>query len=135
MFYVNVYDVMAFWHGEKGKKPTGGKIVLHRKKRKYELGNLPVFTTLGKELRRKLRTKGGGEKTKMFSAEFANVLDPKTKAVKKVKILDVLENPANPHYVRRKIITKGTIVKTEAGKARITSRPSQHGVVNAILIE
>ena len=31
-------------------------------------------------------------------------------------------------------MTKGTIVQTEAGSARITSRPGQDGVVNAILI-
>ena len=52
-----------------------------------------------------------------------------------MEIKDVLENPANPHYVRRDIITKGAIVITDIGKARITSRPGQHGVVNAVLIE
>lgn len=126
---------MAFWHGEKGKKPTGGKIVLHRKKRKYELGSLPLLTKIGKEKRIKYNTKGGGEKIKVSSAEFANVLDKKTKTVKKVKILGIIENPANPHYGRRGIITKGAVINTELGKARITSRPSQHGVVNAVLVE
>ncbi|MEM5772914.1 MAG: 30S ribosomal protein S8e, partial [Candidatus Aenigmatarchaeota archaeon] len=76
-----------------------------------------------------------GEKIKAFSVEFANVIDPKTNSTKRVKILDVLENPANPHFVRRKIITKGTIINTELGKAKVTSRPSQHGLVNAVLIE
>jgi small subunit ribosomal protein S8e len=126
---------MSVWHGEKGRKKTGGKIILARKKKKRELGNLPVFTRIGKEKRKKYRTKGGGEKLKAFSVEFANVLDPKTNSTKKVKILDVLENLANPHFVRRKIITKGAIIKTELGNAKVTSRPSQHGVVNAVLIE
>jgi small subunit ribosomal protein S8e len=125
---------MTVWHGEKGKKETGGKIILARKKRKRELGSLPVLTRVGKDERKKYRTKGGGEKVKAFSVEFANVLDPKTNVVKKVKILDVLENPANPHFVRRKIITKGAIIKTELGNARVTSRPSQHGIVNAIIL-
>ncbi|MHA1294432.1 MAG: 30S ribosomal protein S8e, partial [Promethearchaeota archaeon] len=35
---------------------------------------------------------------------------------------------------RRHIITKGSIVETELGRARITSRPGQHGVLNGILI-
>ena len=126
---------MAIWHGEKGRKKTGGEIILARKKKKRELGNLPVFTRLGGEKRKKYRTKGGGEKIKAFSVEFVNVLDPKTNSTKKVKILDILENPANPHFVRRKIITKGAIIKTELGNARVTSRPGQHGIVNAILIE
>ncbi|RLI95711.1 MAG: 30S ribosomal protein S8e, partial [Candidatus Aenigmatarchaeota archaeon] len=54
---------------------------------------------------------------------------------KKVKILDVLENPANPQLVRSKIVTKGCIIKTELGNAKVTSRPSQHGIVNAVLIK
>ena len=32
---------MAVWHGEKGRKLTGGLIKLSRKKRKRELGSLP----------------------------------------------------------------------------------------------
>ncbi|MEM7826052.1 MAG: 30S ribosomal protein S8e [Candidatus Aenigmatarchaeota archaeon] len=126
---------MAIWHGEKGRKPTGGKIILARKKKKRELGNLPTLTRIGEEKRKKYRTKGGGVKIKAFSAEFANVFDPKTKITRKVKILDVVDNPANPHFVRRKILTKGAIIKTELGNAKVTSRPGQDGIVNAVLIE
>lgn len=126
---------MAIWHGEKGKKRTGGKINLQRKKRKYELGNLPTFTGIGKIVLRKIEMKGGGQKTRALSAEFANVFDPSLKTSKKVKILDVIDNPANPNFPRRKIITRGAIVQTEMGKVRITSRPSQHGIVNAIKLQ
>ncbi|MEM5869621.1 MAG: 30S ribosomal protein S8e [Candidatus Aenigmatarchaeota archaeon] len=126
---------MSVWHGEKGRKKTGGKIILARKKKKRELGNLPVYTKIGKEKREKVRTKGGGEKIKAYRVEFANVIDPKTNLTKKVKILDVVEHPDNPHFTRRGIITKGCTIKTELGLAKVTSRPSQHGVVNAILLE
>ena len=126
---------MAIWHGEKGKKPTGGEIKLARKKRKYELGRYPVHTRIGKEKRKIERVKGGGIKVKALSVEFANVLDKKTNKVKKVKILGVEKNPANPHFVRHGIITKGCIIKTELGLAKVTSRPSQNGVVNAVLVE
>lgn len=128
-------DFLAIWHGEKGRKPTGGKIKLARKKRKFELGNSPVYTRIGKERKKIVRTKGGGRKVKAFSVEFANVLDPKANTVRKVKILGIVEHPDNPHFVRRGIITKGCIIKTEAGNARVTSRPSQHGIVNALKIE
>lgn len=126
---------MAFWHGEKGKTPTGAQIHLGRKKRKYELGSLPMMPKLDKEKRILKRTKGGGLKVKLHSVEFANVLNPKNREVKKVKIITVVENTANPHFVRRNVVTKGCVVKTELGKARVTSRPSQHGIVNAILVE
>jgi ribosomal protein S8E len=47
----------------------------------------------------------------------------------------VVENTASGHYVRRNIITKGAVIKTAAGNARVTSRPGQDGVINAVLIE
>ena len=45
------------------------------------------------------------------------------------------ENPANPNYVRRNLLTKGAIIKTELGNARILSRPGQDGTINAVLTE
>ncbi len=126
---------MGITQGEHGRKPTGGLIHEHRKKRKYEIGQLPTLPKLGKEIRVNVRTKGGGRKVRMRGIEFANVLDASRTFVKKVKILDVVKNPANPQLVRSKTITKGTIIKTELGNARVTSRPTQHGVVNAVIVE
>lgn len=126
---------MAIWHGEKGRKNTGGKIHLARKKRKYELGRDVIHPKIGEEERFQVRVKGGGEKIRLRSLSFVNVIDAKSKSAKKVKILDVIANPANSDFVRRKIITKGAMVNTEMGKARITSRPTQHGIANAVLIE
>ena len=62
------------------------------------------------------------------------MLDPKKNTAKKVEILDVLDNTANRDFVRRKIITKGAVIETELGQARVTSRPGQHGVINAVLV-
>jgi small subunit ribosomal protein S8e len=126
-------DCVAVWHGERGKKKTGGKIKVARKKKKRELGSLPLHTKLGPEKRKMVRTKGGNFKIKLSKAEFANVVDPSTKTAKKVKILDVVDNKASPQFVRSKIITKGAVIKTELGLARVTSVPSQHGIVNAVL--
>ena len=50
------------------------------------------------------------------------------------KILEVVENSAYPNYLRQNIITKGSIISTEKGNARVTSRPGQHGMVNAVLM-
>lgn len=126
---------MVIWHGESGRKHTGGKIKLARKKRKYELGREPVYPRIGEEKRSHVKTKGGGEKVKLVRLSFINVLDTKNKTTKKVKILDVITNPANPDLARRKVVTKGAVINTELGKAKITSRPTQHGVANAVLIE
>ena len=50
------------------------------------------------------------------------------------EIKEVLEHQDNPHYTRRQEITKGCTVMTELGKVKITSRPSQDGVVNGVLL-
>ncbi len=126
---------MPVWHGEKGKKKTGGEINLHRKKKKYELGSNPTLTKLGAEKRKKVRTKGGGKKVRAMSIDRVNLYDPSSKKTEKVKIVDVVKNPANPHFVRRNVITKGTVIETESGLAKVTSRPSQDGVVNAVLVK
>lgn len=127
---------MAQYHDEiKGRRPTGAKFIPHYKvKKKYHLGGEFIWPQLGEEEKRiKERTKGGNIKVKLKNIVFANVFDGKN--YKKVKILDVVKNDAHPLYVRRKIITKGAIIKTEIGLAKVTSRPSQDGVVNAVLIE
>jgi small subunit ribosomal protein S8e len=46
----------------------------------------------------------------------------------------VEENVANPNYVRRNLLTRGAVIRTETGRARIISRPGQDGVINAVLI-
>ena len=70
----------------------------------------------------------------MLSAEYANVVDKKNKTIKKVKILTVKSNPADPNYVQRNIINKGATISTEAGDAIVTSRPGQDGAINAVLL-
>jgi small subunit ribosomal protein S8e len=63
------------------------------------------------------------------------VTDPKNGETKKVKIQTVEKNTANPNFVRRNLLTKGAVIKTEIGHARIMSRPGQDGVINAVLLE
>ena len=65
---------------------------------------------------------------------MVSVTDPNSGKSFSSKILEVVENTANPNYVRQNIITKGSVIQTEKGKAKVTSRPGQHGVVNAVLI-
>ena len=126
---------MALWQGRSRRKPSGGRIRFARKKRKYEIGREKQETGIG-ELRLKLvRTRGGNRKVRVLMGDMANVIDPESNKAKKVKILSVLENPANPHYVRRNIITKGVIIQTDLGKAKVTSRPGQDGTINAVLVK
>ncbi|MEE9322972.1 MAG: 30S ribosomal protein S8e, partial [Candidatus Aenigmarchaeota archaeon] len=100
-----------------------------------DMGSEFLETRIGKINIKAKRSRGGNEKLKLLSTSKMNVADPKTKKVKRVKIVSVEKNPANPHFVRRNVITEGAIVKTEIGSARVTSRPGQDGIVNGVLVE
>jgi small subunit ribosomal protein S8e len=126
---------MAIWQGRPKRKPSGGRIRAARKKRKFEIGREKQFTHLGPEKVKMYRVKGANQKARLLLVDQANVVDPKTKIIKKVKILTVKSNPSNPNYVQRNIITKGATVMTELGEAVITSRCGQHGVANATLMK
>ncbi len=124
------------WQGRSARKASGGRYHKHRKKRKHEAGREPSETTVSEEARRKvLRVRGGNTKVRLLRCDFANVSDPRSGVTRKVRILSVVENPANPHFKRRNIVTRGAIVETELGRAVVTSRPGQDGVVNAKLLE
>lgn len=126
---------MAIWQGRPKRKHSGGRMRLARKKRKFEIGREKQFTRLGERKIKMYRTKGANNKARLLLADSINVVDPKTKAVKRVKILTVKSNPSNPNFVQRNIITKGATVMTELGEAVITSRCGQDGVVNARLTQ
>lgn len=116
------------------RKVTGGKRVAYRGRRKFEKDGYSIETVLGPTKLVKRRVRGGNEKCGLKSGEFVNVTDPGTHITKKVKILKVSFNPANRDYNRRGVITKGAIIRTELGEAKVTSRPSQNGIINAILL-
>ena len=127
---------MPVWHGDiHKKKPSGGKKRRYRKKRRYEDGSFPAETTFGEVKRKIARGKGGNKKIKLLKGKFISVSDPKSRETEKVEIQRVVKNPANVDYDRRGVITKGAIVKTRKGLARVTSRPGQDGVINAVLVE
>ena len=126
---------MALWQGLSTRKPTGGRRKIARKKRKTEIGSELILAVMGAETKQIIRTTGGHQKVRITSTNKVNVTDPKTGKTQSVEFTTVKENAANPHYVRRNIITKGAVVETKLGRAKITSRPGQDGVANAILVK
>ncbi|MHA1378801.1 MAG: 30S ribosomal protein S8e [Candidatus Helarchaeota archaeon] len=125
---------MVNYQGRSKRKATGGRYRDLKKKRKYEMGSPPIETLIGPKKVKTVKTKGRTKKRKVLQVEAVNLTDFKGKTKGKVKILSVLKNSANKEYDRRKIITKGTIVETEMGPAKITSRPGQHGQLNAVQV-
>jgi len=125
---------LSVWHGDlKKRKPSGGRKHPHRTKRRYEKGAFATETTQGAPKKKINRRRGGNLKTRLISVNQANVSNPSTGKTEKVEILRVVRNPANVDYNRRGVISKGTTIETPLGAAKVTSRPGQNGIVNAVL--
>ena len=99
------------------------------------MGSDQAATVVGEPRIVSKRGRGGNIKLSALATKFANVTDPATGKTEKTEIKSVVKNPANVDYQRRGVITKGAILETPLGQARVTSRPGQHGVVNAILVQ
>lgn len=116
------------------RKVSGGRYKKQIKKLRNK-GSLPTHTKVGEQHFVSVRTRGGSGKFRLLQADIANVFDPVSKKYLKAKIETVIESPANRHYVRRNVITKGTIVRTDKGDARVLNRPGQESIINAILVK
>lgn len=126
---------MEVYHGKLMQK-SGGRGA-HRKKFadkvRCHVGGHFVGTKIGEKKVSIKRIRGGNSKASMVQNNLVNLVTKE--GTKKIKILNVLETPSNRHYARKGIITKGAIIETEMGKAKVTSRPAQHGMLNAVLLE
>ena len=115
------------------RKRTGGRLKHFRNRRKSELGRLPTETQVGEPRFRTVDVRGNGTKTRALATNVATV--NVGGEAREATIEAVVENDANPNYVRRNIVTKGAVIETSEGTARVTSRPGQTGQVSAVLIE
>lgn len=116
------------------RKPSGGRYHVSVKKKRRDLARPPALTHLGSVRKKTIRTRGGNRKTRLQVTQFANISTGDPRKTKKLEIEDIEENAANRDFARRKIITKGAIIRTKKGLARVTSRPGQYGTVDAVLI-
>ncbi len=120
-------------HSGSTRKRTGGRLRPYRDRRKHELGNEPTETQLDDPRLKVVDTRGGTTKVRALADDRIVVNDGEDSTSTTVE--NVVENPANPNYVRRNIVTKGAVVETPEGQARVTSRPGQAGHICGVLIE
>ncbi len=115
------------------RKRTGGRRRPSSDKKKHQLGSEPTETQVGEARLKTVDARGGAQKVRALTTDTASVAVDG--GVVAAEIENVAENPSNPNYARRNIITKGAIIETSEGRARVTSRPGQDGQVNAVLVE
>jgi small subunit ribosomal protein S8e len=116
-----------------GRKISGGKYHKQCKKQKHAMHGHVRIVKLGDKKTKIMRGMGGTLKTVSLSQNTINVI--KNGKSKVVKIKNVIETPSNRFLARQNVLVKSAIVDTELGKARITNRPSQEGIVQGVLIE
>jgi len=119
--------------GRSPRKRTGGRRRPNHDRKKHELGSEPTETQVGEPKIKTVDARGTGTKVRAIKANAANVAVDSE--VVDAEITDVVENPSDPNYARRNIITRGAIVQTSEGQARVTSRPGQDGQINAVLVD
>jgi small subunit ribosomal protein S8e len=118
-----------------GRKYTGGRKIAARSRRKYEIDRYPNEAIVGNNMKVTRRVRGNNSKTALKTVEFANISNLEDQKTTKSKILRVIKNTANKDYERRGVISKGTLIETEMGLARVVSRPGQVGIINAVQLK
>ena len=126
---------MVIIQSKSKRKPSGAryKSVLF-KNRQHLVGRIPALTKINPKTFQGIRARSNSRKLRLLTVDIVNLYDPKSGKYSLESIKNVVDSPADKNYVRRKIMVKGSVIETARGNARITSRPGQHGVVNAVLI-
>ena len=117
----------------KGRKITGGKYHKIRKKRLHERDSQATQTSIGEIKRKTIRTSGDNRKTITLTANKANIIIQGKS--QKADIKTVKETPQNRFLARQNRLLTGAVIETSLGTAKITNRPTQEGMINAVLIK
>ncbi|HKL24588.1 MAG TPA: 30S ribosomal protein S8e [Candidatus Nanoarchaeia archaeon] len=118
-----------------GRKITGGKYKKPHKKKLQERPGEKKTIYLGEEKRKSKRSMGGSKKTFLLKGKYISIPTSSGKKHKKLEIKNVVETPSNRFLARQNILTKGTIVETPEGNAKITNRPTQEGTINGVFVK
>ena len=115
------------------RKASGGRYKKVKKRKLYAKKNQPRIVKLGEKKTKLMKVRGGNKKIVSLQQKEINLtINGKSK---KTLIKNVIQTPSNVFLARQNVLVKGAIVDTELGKAKITNRPSQEGIVQGILVE
>lgn len=95
-------------------RKTGGRVNIHQKKRKFEMGRPAAMTKMGVKRVRLVRSRGGNRKFRALRLDAGNFSWGSENITKKVRILDVVYNASNNELVRTKTLVKNAIVQVDA---------------------
>jgi small subunit ribosomal protein S8e len=96
------------------RRATGGRMPIHRKKRKFEMGRQPSMTKLGDQKVVNVRGRGSGYKYRALKLNEGNFMWVSEGVSRKCKILEVLYNASNNELVRTQTLVKNCIVSVDS---------------------
>merc|ERR1712066_310492 len=91
------------------RRLTGGRMPIHKKKRKFESGKPAANTKLAEKRIRLVRSRGGNFKKRALRLNRGNFMWQSEGITKTSKIVNVVYNPVSNELVRTNTLTKGTI--------------------------
>merc|ERR1712183_863521 len=110
-----IYNIMGISRDTRHKRrATGGRMPIHKKKRKFESGKPPANTKLAEKRISLVRTRGGSFKKRALRLNTGNFNWASEAVTKRTKIVNVVYNPVSNELVRTNTLTKGTIVFIDA---------------------
>jgi small subunit ribosomal protein S8e len=100
------------------RRSTGGRMPVHQKKRKFEMGRPAAMTKLGPKRVRPVRCRGGNYKYRALKIDIGNFSWGSESLSRKSRVLDVVYNATNNELVRTKTIVKNCIISIDANPFR-----------------
>ena len=100
------------------RRATGGRMPIHKKKRKFEMGRVPTMTKLGAKKIINVRGRGGNVKRRALRNDHGNFSWGSEAMSAKTRVLDTVYNATNNELVRTKTLVKNTIVLIDANPFR-----------------
>jgi small subunit ribosomal protein S8e len=91
-------------------RATGGRMPIHKKKRKFEMGRQAAHTKMGPKSVKVVRGRGGNTKFRALRLDVGNFTWGSEQITKKTRILDVVYNATNNELVRTKTLVKNSVI-------------------------
>ena len=92
------------------RRATGGRMPIHQKKRKYEMGRQPTGTKLGPKKVVYVWGRGGELKYRALTIDQGNFCWQTESCTRKTRIIDTVYHATNNEFSRTKTILKNSIV-------------------------
>merc|ERR1719188_255041 len=96
------------------RRATGGRMPIHKKKRKFEMGRVPTMTKIGAKRCIFVRGRGGNIKARALKNDHGNFSWGSEAMSAKTRVMDVVYNATNNELVRTKTLVKNAIVYVDA---------------------